>query len=901
MSIRMLVTAVACLGIMTTMKAEETAPLTLSAKIHPMGGNVRGFGVLASYDSPPAKIQVTRTTAIPKHEPMKPWCVVTVHDPQGNTVAAIDMAEQTQDSASYELMIPSGKSSGIWRVSVRGGRKGDQFDITMPSTPTWGIRGEMALGVTTALPEEMYLYLPPSTQTLIVVAYGEVAEGLTVNLENGETLPLIAVRNRHLGILENPPTDSVAHVTLANRTSGGIACDGVPGLLCPTAEAARILQGGTVEESGLHCAGPLQARARAWMVKQSPEDLAVQLDWPTSVPDDLENPRLEALLWGKYGPLSSLEITLPLQNLDPTSPFYGSMVSAEKAADRPDWSHFLYGGSNTVFDASGMAAAATVPGKLNPAFGNQAIVKRATLSAFYQLAGMQGDDLLREGNLGQKDYPITHAFFTYGGAIARPYEMLKDKLDPEAKAIWREGAIAVGDKIGDFMAYESNQWAHVIEGHLDTYLATGEPRFLAGFERMTDAFVNGAFGPNSKHGQHPTGFYLEEYGPDGNYDHLSSYTLVSCYFAYRELPEAKLSLLQDMRDAIARNLHFKSFVRLPQTMKGTPQLNAFNCRTSSTLANPSYPGDFMAHPEFGESLTWFNKNDERPGLKPGEFPDSAKIFSHLANSDAWAMALLKELVPQQGHAFTMGQVMGQWTKDLRKAYSLPITAQSVPLPCEQERGLWELPGLVAWKRGPIYGLVFYDVTGGRTVHRSKGVFGGGLTALWTPALGTVLGAAQNAQHNKVKTTDDLTFPTVYWQDANGKLWYTGHEAAQLTWKESHQRFVISQQTPDGNATLTWDYTLSDTGAITIQVDMQPRPATPITVSLPLSGSDELATVGPADGVLRLEHQTGTIAFHYAPEAEASLSAPLATSHAPVRCLRLTLPEAKPLQLTIDQK
>ena len=61
-----------------------------------------------------------------------------------------------------ELLIPDGKI-GIWRVSVSGGNNGDKVTIGLPQTDIWGIRGEMALGMTENTLHEGYMYMAKTT------------------------------------------------------------------------------------------------------------------------------------------------------------------------------------------------------------------------------------------------------------------------------------------------------------------------------------------------------------------------------------------------------------------------------------------------------------------------------------------------------------------------------------------------------------------------------------------------------------------------------------------------------------------------------------------------------------------------------------------------------------------
>ena len=131
-------------------------------------------------------------------------------------------------------------------------------------------------------------------------------------------------------------------------------------------------------------------------------------------------------------------------------------------------------------------------------------------------------------------------------------------------------------------------------GHLNTYAATGEERFRGYFETLMNAYLDNTFGPASKHGQHPAGYFLEEYGPDGNYDQLNSFCVVASYYKYRNLPGADPVLVEKLRRGIEKDLQFKSCYWLVQPDGGICSPNALNCRTDGNLASPSWPGDYIA-------------------------------------------------------------------------------------------------------------------------------------------------------------------------------------------------------------------------------------------------------------------------------------------------------------------
>ncbi len=742
-------------------------PVLQSAKVHIHGGGVRGFGMLARYESSPREVYLRRLTRIPESEPYAPIASATVFDPDGNSAAHWECTDQKSASEETILSIPPGKP-GIWRVSFAGGRSGDQLDIGLPATRIWGVRGEMALGLQPSFPKKTFLYLPPTAKIVMVESSGTPG-AVELFDERGSSLgsPEAASR-RNFFSLKDLSAPGVLSVAIDPTAAGHIAFDGVPGLLCPSPEAAKSLAGGTVLSEGLLTAGPLPARARAWMVSQKDKNLSVQLAFPASVPENLKNPRIEALFFGKYGPLNSLKSALAAQNLDSAHPYYGVFSAPPKANDPPpvNWETFLHGPVKSPFDASGLANIVTFPGLMNPGYQNEALKLRAILSAFYHLASLQGDNLVREGDLTTGSYPITHVFFSYDGALAKPYYLLKKYLDPEAQKIWEEGLIAVGRKLADFQAYQSNQWMHVIRGHFYTYLATGRKEFLGYFERFMTSFVDNSFGPSSKFGQHPAGFYLEEGGPDGNYDHLSSYGMVSSYYDYSHLPEAKPELLAKMKKAIEKNLYFKSFYWLPQPAGVIPGITAPNCRTSGALGNPSYPGDFMASPKFALAAARLDLNRD-PGVGVG----AAGTFSHLVNSDAWARRVVEWGIEKKDAGFPdIFNVGGTWMNEIREAYSLPREVTPSVIPAMAESNSWELPGQFAWKEGALYGLIFYEVPG--TKQDLPGKIGGGLTALWTKTTGIVV-SGMNDPRKKTLKPSDIGHTCVYGEDASGKFFVTG--------------------------------------------------------------------------------------------------------------------------------
>lgn len=811
-------------------------PVGQQARVFVLGGSVRGFGMLAAYDTPGDRsfIIARRTQKPVRSEPYIPIAVARVFDPKGNLVAVEEFTGQAEETTYRSIEIKNGMP-GVWQVSFSGGRKDDLVEIRLSKTSAWGVRGEMALGVTDSTPRPAYLWIPPSSKKLLIGLESGSREGAEIKDASGnnslvshpEDDPIHRVGRL---VLDPVPADSVCQIVFPDKFKGAFVIEGAPGLLCPDEKSARRLLGGTVENHGILVGGPLQARARDWMVSHAEKlELAPKYKFPSSVPKDIESPEIQVLAFSSSGPLNCLDWIVSEQNknLDPTSPFFGGFGDPKpEDLGNPTWVNFLPTHPQSYRESTAPAAAAAFRSPLNPVYGNKEFIQRSAIAAFMHFASMQGDDLLREGNLFNTRYPMTHSFFVYE-SIAESYLALKDMLDPDAQCIWKQGLFAVGDKLADFQGYQSNQWAHTIRGHLDVFQATGEKRFLHYFERLMTAYLDDTFGPNSKFGQHPAGYYLEDCGPDGNYDKLNSYTVAACYFDYREIRGANPELVEKLRKSIEKNLRFSSFFWLLQPDGVIVSPNAINCRTTGMLGGAGFPGAFMPKSEFPLAASRF-------ALCP--VPTSglgdAGIFSYIANTDAWIRQTLEDGVAKgPGRVHGIG---GGWALSLAKAYSQPKKVEAAPLPIDEDGGNWSLPGLIAWNRGGLYGVVFYDVVGAD--HVLKGITGGGPTALWTRSTGTFLSSTHPGKpQESMEITDQkaLTFSCVYGMDGDGKLFYSGKQRAEVKVLEEGKHYEIDSTLSSPLASLIWDYVI---GAESLKISVQLKASSPFKeqyVNLPL--------------------------------------------------------------------
>ncbi|MBC2602666.1 hypothetical protein [Puniceicoccus vermicola] len=791
-------------------------PVAQQARIYTLGGSVRGAGMLAELQ-PDAdgtvRVVVARQTNISnqENEPYTPIALARLIAPDGSLADYAEFTDQP-DSISVRELTAKDAAPGIWRVSFSGGRSNDLIEFRLPETEIWGVRGEMSLGTTDSTPGvsgKAFIWTPPSAFLMMVgIDRGNTRGARILNLRGDTLAEVESDPTRRAGrLIPRPtPTGEVLQLTLPEEFNGVLTVEGVPGLLCPSPEAAARLRGGMVESLGKWVAGPLQARARELAAEiASGLDRDVSFEFPQTIPDDLTNLPYHVLGFGKYGALNTIDFKVKQQNryLDPMDLNFGSTRDTPREAPSSEEDFRPIGGA-TNFDPAAFAGAVTFDSPLNPAYHSRELTKRAALGSLVNISNLQGDDLMREGSLLKSVYPITHIFFAYGGSFAEPFLELQPLLDEEVREVWRQGLIALGDKIADYQAYQSNQWSHMLLAHLDTYLATGEKRFLGYFERQARAYYGNTYGPNSKFGIHPTGYYLENYGPDGNYDKLNSFCVAISYYKYRELPDADPELLALIEDAIQRNLRFNSFFWLPQPDGSLAGPNHMNARKSAYIGDLGYPGTLMTKSDFPLSAARFALTPA-----PERGLGIAGTFSFAANREGWIRQSIENGLEKGADGYDAGG--GTWVSGIVKCYTQPKIVEPDRLPYEEDGATWALPGLLAWNQNGIYGMVFSDVAGTK-VKNHNSITGGAPSALWTPGTGTFLSSVipSGDPTSKHQTKpEDLTFAAIYGTTPSGDFFHSGKERASTESNAQNNVHTITSEVKSPKGTLTWRYDYSE--------------------------------------------------------------------------------------------
>ncbi|MFA7636857.1 MAG: S-layer homology domain-containing protein [Monoglobales bacterium] len=812
---------------------------------------VSGYAILAYYDDGPGEIFVSRTTKAPSlgHEVkgqntfIAPTAIVQVSDPDGNIVAICDFSKLNDGTEEKIIKVPF-KKAGIWTVRAMCGRTGDSFEVGMKESKYWGIRGEKTLGASKTIPLDGYIYAQEDIDFIHVGVNSDQSVSildldcnvLAKSEPKARTHPFIKNEINTKGLLK---PDTIYQLKFQDGFYGDVEIDGIPGLICPTKEAAEFLKGGWVQQDGFWYQGPIQARARKELVRLATEkNMNVIIDRPAELPE-ITNPIAEAQVFGAYAPISGLGGALQRQVTDPKSFYLGRQLSVEEyenGVNEPtDYRSCNFSQITSHRGASvGYSAAVTLPLALNYAYGNKDIITRCAMAMLYEITQLSEDGYIRQGSLFDSYYPLVAgmfhlSYFMEGFLAVAPY------LDTQTREIIEEASSLWIDKQGDYRGQNvTNQAMFFVADRLRQYIYTGVERHHETFKRGIKGIMddNAGWYDNISYVS-GVGHFVES-GADGTYEYMNRQEFYKMYYAYKEVETADPEILNRMRDIIEESLYFESLFTTPQPEQSkifvTPP-GCFTARTLSVLGKGNQPSYETTFHEFPMAM-------RRQQVAKG--PANSATYPQVINSVEWAMEHINEFWPAYENYFN-DRSPNSWPIETYEAFNADEYPEPAILPCEEPDGtIIEKPGLIALKHKGMYFNCFYAITPSAYSKPNKlSYMGGGPTLLWQEQVGGVI---CSQKHNVlkadgvIKTVNDIISSCIYGEDANGNLTYfNGKETATLKWIEEGKEFVISGTDSFGKVA-SWKYRLTDEG-IVMTASITPVGTDTYWLNLPINATD----------------------------------------------------------------
>ena len=760
---------------------------------------ISGVGMVAYFEEGGPREVYVRRDSHAQHNPdttrYKQLCTARVIDPDGEVVCYYDFSDKDLEQDEVVFKVPEGKA-GIYQISYKNGQNNvDDVTIGIPQSSAWGIRGEPTLSFTEKTDKEWYLYIPRTSKQVEVFTRGSQKGMIDIYDENGNAFAKDTAALLKNFVIPVTKTDVVWKVVFSGTQDAAITfLKGVPQVLCKTEEMARFLKGLTQEAQGLLVSGGMQAQAREIAYSMKDNNFDVELDFPEEIPEDVTEYDIEALMYGIYSGLGTLKKALPTQCLDPESPYYGGTDSDGKQIEEFDtWEDFDPPSRWSLTTAAAIASLASIPTKLNPAYQNQALIDRAVLNAFCHLTSMDNTFLIREGSGSTNQFwPNSHSFFIYP-SIATAYNLLKDKLDPETRTVFRRGLILLGDGLANAVNSQTNQWQESTMGHLEVYLATGEERFLEYYERnivaMASDNVDRASG---SYGQHPAGYFMEQHGPEGSYQELSMHKFVGGFCYYRNLPEADPEVLAIMEDAIDRAIVFESLFWLPQPDGALLSPNSMNTRSVMMMSNQGYPGFAMAATVNPLAAKVF----EMLPVSPENLGSVVVMPQGALNKPEVAKELIRQGLAGKDDRWPerSGSFGGGFIPMVYNAYRQEDRVEPAGVaPVYETNKTWDLEGMPSFKRGRMYGMSFYNSNGISSA--SYPAARNPLPAvIWTEKLGSVVLSCNNKNLDQSERPQ-MGYSGLIIQKADGSYYKTTTDNSSLRWIEEGTKYEMDCPIP----------------------------------------------------------------------------------------------------------
>ena len=909
---------------------EETTLTTFTTQVDPISGfdvvqtagiravyGVSGIGMLAYFDGAPGEIYVAREVrkAINLDDGYPSYltsCIAKVTDPNGRIAAVYDFADMDEIGREFAVLNITDNIPGIWKIQIMNGRGDDKFTIGINDTDIWGIRGEKILGASTTIPNECWIY----TQDTLDYFYAAVSANAPFTLydANGNEVATSEATTRSY-IKQQMKTSDVKPETAykikwKDGFVGNIEIDGVPGLLCPTKEAAETLKGGWLKEGNVTVQGAFQKRAREEIKRLiSTKNLDYTYKKPASLPTDLKNPMAEAQLYGGYGIITGIYSACQNQILDFDSPYLGLMDGKPVEVPELNWQYGHYKEMSAYAD--GPLAMASVACQLdletNYLYGKDALIQRSAIGLLGIMTQLSEDDGLRSGDLSKTYTLMTQAMFTFE-PMASAYVLIRNRVDPETREVLDQGMMTITDKMCNYVGQgPTNQALFCMSLCERMYRATGIERYHDTFKRQIKSLLENT---DQQHGQAKAGYFLEAHSCDASYEYMNKYHFYSIYKHYKTNPDADQQLIADMKVGIDKNLEFESFFWAPQPYSSTVDSldpSNFTSRTVSVLGSDNYPGYSMIWDEFPMAR---RRQEMVSGNKLAKTGTGG--YPQRVNNEDWAYKYIEGYWEKYDKFYATGYGLSGWPTTTYYAFNATDWVEPAEnLPFESADGsIWEKDGLVAFKHKGIYGVVFYGIDNSNSAETDSWM-GGGPTFLWAEGAGKTLLSKKHANYHddkKLKSADDITTSCVFGVDASGNLTfcsgkegtvrYKGLGGIDFKWNTYGKNFTISGLVPDGNnsktygetvytdKTVSWNYALNNTGvALTAMLENGSK-TDKNYLNLPIPVGDANIKTEFSTGKLVVKNGTGSMTYTWDASLEASFAEQALND---VKNLRIRLP------------
>ena len=699
-------------------------------------------------------VPLAPSSDVPTRSYARYW-TIRILDPAEEIVFQREYADVDTASFRQQHVVPA-RGKGVYQVLINAGMGGEARIWTEPDLPVatdsrcypWYLDDTV---------DEAFVYIPNHTTRVLldlIPLPGSRNRAIAVYDEDGRELARVAgeatpqdhrqfeqhEEGHNIVTLEPEHTDTVWRLALEGSGPFNFHLDHVPALLAFDAQTARRVRGSVIEvgdDTMLHH----EFQRQLWEIvhRFEPSDFDVEVE-DLDLDELAKTPRLSAIALGRYGPLSVLPKVLEHQNTDLASHWFGSIHNWESRSQLPPPQHRWdrdrpapwEKGRGYQVVGRGMhsnlawAYATDFPG--NPYYKNPALLKRTVIALAIHLLRMTEEDVFNEFEYNLRRRCWLHYHFDFPENGTQPFHYIADDLPAETRHAIEQGLRRQAEHLRYFHSDCTNQWAIMLHGHWHMHRVTGEDTYRDLVDRHLESLIRDDVGETdvAHHyhvGQAPSGYFREIKGFDGPYNSVSAFHLGALY-----METDNPALL----DALRRSFTLRNHLTLTEPNGSLVSPTNMNHRTQAMASQPYYPDAALCTQFLPEAATWMHAY--RAGLV------------HELTLNVWrpneVAATLAEWVPREwnwsptraGFAAIISTLLVDYLRDV----DVPESAHALPHQTD-DRYLIERGGEWIFAKRPGYYAIIYpggEYRGQRWCRKTRR--GGGLSALWSPGIGTTV-------------------------------------------------------------------------------------------------------------------------------------------------------------------
>jgi hypothetical protein len=429
------------------------------------------------------------------------------------------------------------------------------------------------------------VFLPPNLASLSVQCTGSVSSLRLID-GNGVTHMNISGQNPsgYCALPVGTP-NQVWRVQASSAQAFGVDFGGAPMIMCPDEATALAIRASVdVLDDGTICYHKFQVRAHdlleqyramnpASFVVTPPPFSSLASSWSA-------NPARNSLLLGQYGIYPALPATLAEQNLDPESPWFGSIHTwhDNNGDELPQNPWVTYNRLNLTQVAPTLnllTAIYSIDGAINPLYHNGNLRNRIIIAALQEMM------MLREHESPEPIYSTYFGgmkAFTFG-RYTRWFPWVIADCPSDVRSVLTDGM----RRYVDHMALASvpqigNQWSFIMLGLRNFGKGTGEQFYHEMLGRQITWLLTRQM---HNYGAMPAGYIADGEGPDTSYSGILLHN-----FGW---------IAEDAGHAALKNALCESYELLNHTMALEPDgswlgTSSFAHRTSTSWTAPGWGG-----------------------------------------------------------------------------------------------------------------------------------------------------------------------------------------------------------------------------------------------------------------------------------------------------------------------